>query len=339
MDQSNLAQLPSFCDEEVFVLGLRRSGIHGVLSWLIPHFDGMSRLINDHDFRFGSSVSPIHSDDPVLYYQSRGGQAVEVGFNVDFGPMLEEHIRATSEQFLAATPGWLRPIARSIVRKYKRSRAELPRRYRQIPYDPSDLRKIAHRNIYVFENMSPVEFAGTFRRWRQEVYLPWLETAGFSAPSRVRVVQIIREPWNQMASLLKNAPTRPPRVVGPAEFRDLWVDYARENVGETSHLRGVGPVLHVNFPRWFSEPSYRVELAGAMDLPPTDAGLEIVPDFGGGSSFDAQSKHGKAQDMKVRERWRAFTSAPEMRRLCSDGEVRELSRRVFGADTPEETRS
>jgi hypothetical protein len=340
MSFSPSSSLVPFCDEEIFLLGLRRSGIHGIVSWLIPNLDGLTRLVNDHDFHAGPDQDPTRNNDPVLLFHTRAGQSTEITYNPDLKPLFDARFHTILDDYFATTPVWLRPFARYVLRKIRKHVRHIPAKlYMQIPYEGTDFRVLPNRSLYVFENISPPEFASEFSRWREEIYAPFLKRLGVSAPSRVRVIQVLREPWNQMASLLKNAPTRPPRVVGPDAFKDIWLEYAREFSGKTSYLEKVGPVTQVNFARWFEDRSYRAHLArelGAAAL--SDAGLEVVADFGGGSSFDALSNHGKAQGMKVKERWVAFAHEAHMRRLCGDEEVRALSRSIFGADTPEQAR-
>jgi hypothetical protein len=320
-------------ETDLFLIGLRRSGIHAIVSWLIPHLSGVTRLINDHDFHFDGQLAPIEGL-PTAYFQSRAGKAEEFLPGPDVERMANDYIAETTMRFLEQTPAILRPFVASVMRKYRRFRRTGFERYVPIPYDAANRSFLANTNLFVIENMSIDEFVGQHARWREEVYRPYLATLGMVPAPRVRIVQPMREPWNQLASLIKNPPSRPPRVIPPEGFLAAWLDYAREFAGRTRRLAEQGEVLSVSYPKWFSDASYRVELAARLGVEPTDSGLNVVANFGGGSSFDGQRMTGRAQAMKVSERWRAYADHPLMRDLCGNAEVRELSREIFGCDAP-----
>jgi hypothetical protein len=145
--------------------------------------------------------------------------------------------------------------------------------------------------------------------------------------ARIRNILILRDPFNWMASRLKigfrdvKGPTR-------RTLTDLWLEYAREFLGETKHVPQ--PAVFVNYNRWFSEKEYRRELADELGVPFLDEGLGQVATQAGGSSFDGTAFEGRAQDMKVLERWRSFADDEEFRQLIGHAEVFDCSDRLFG---------
>jgi hypothetical protein len=77
------------------------------------------------------------------------------------------------------------------------------------------------------------------------------------------------------------------------------------------------PNFFVVFDQWFSSIKVRKRLAKSLNLNFTDAGLNEVRKFGGGSSFDSDSFNGKAQEMKVLERFKICEKDPEYLFLMS----------------------
>ena len=82
----------------------------------------------------------------------------------------------------------------------------------------------------------------------------------------------------------------------------MWVGYAKAYVDEPDPSAG-----NINFPLWFQSSAYRSSVFASLNLGEnTDSGLNNVADFGFGSSFDLQRFDGRAQEMKVLERWREY---------------------------------
>src|SRR3954469_1315265 len=75
---------------------------------------------------------------------------------------------------------------------------------------------------------------------------------------------VLRDPWNNLASLLRWArgSVHPISLDSVAKAVRLWKGYAREVLGKTTHLRHTPtPVL---YNRWVTDPGYREELAGRL---------------------------------------------------------------------------
>ena len=107
----------------------------------------------------------------------------------------------------------------------------------------------------------------------------------------------------------------------------LWKLYAREVLGETQRYSGV---MFVSYNRWFKDHDYRAELADQFGLPGWDKGLDRVPTWGAGSSFDNMGHDGKATNMKVLDRWKNVIDDEIYRAVTRDQEMHDLSRRLFG---------
>jgi hypothetical protein len=151
---------------------------------------------------------------------------------------------------------------------------------------------------------------------------------GFVGKSKRRLdVLILRDPFNLFASRLRSGYGEVPH----ATALRMWKQHAREFLGLTRRLKH-GPVL-ILYNRWVLDRAYRQELAEALGLRFSDAGVNRVAACAGGSSFDGLSQDGRAQKMKVFERWRHYAGERRYRELF-DAEVFSLSERIFGRIVP-----
>lgn len=141
----------------------------------------------------------------------------------------------------------------------------------------------------------------------------FLEDHGVIA-DRTDKVLILRDYRNNAASRSKKE-----GLISEPEFQRLWEMYAREYLGETEYLGDFIPFL---YNEWFSSLEYRKILSGFFGLPHTDYGLNMVSPAAMGSSFDNADYHGKAQKMKVLERWK-LVDIPYKQELI------DLSERIF----------
>lgn len=141
-------------------------------------------------------------------------------------------------------------------------------------------------------------------------------------------VLVLRDPYNLFASRLASGYGGVPADVGAR----IWCQHAREYLGRRRHLRNER--VMVSFNRWAVDPAYRVELAAALGLLHDPAAGRRVARCAGGSSFDGTVFDGRASEMRVLERWRAFRHEPAFRQLFSPPVV-ALSRRIFGDVTAE----
>jgi len=152
-----------------------------------------------------------------------------------------------------------------------------------------------------------------------------------ASPRRVDLL-VLRDPWNNLASLLRWArgDVHPIALESVAAAARRFRDYAREYLGETRLLRR--EPTFVSFNRWVAERPYREALAARLGVPFTDAGVDEVARWGPtswGDSFDGTAYDGRARDMALAERFRWAEGDPFYRSLF-DAELVELSERIFG---------
>lgn len=155
-------------------------------------------------------------------------------------------------------------------------------------------------------------------------------------PSRLRRdILILRDPFNLLASKLKWAygvvdrPSKP-TLEDVRLARDLWKIYAREFLDKTRHLRNR---ICISYNQWFADKKYRDQLAASLGFENRDLGVKEVAKWGptlSQDSFDGLKFEGRAQEMRVLERWKVFEKDPFFLDLISDGELQKLSYKIFG---------
>lgn len=143
-------------------------------------------------------------------------------------------------------------------------------------------------------------------------------------------VIILRDPFNLFASRFKKkAKNFLATKAKNLSMVDMWLEYAKEFVGESQYLQRQNLVC-ISYNHWFLDQAYRRELAAQLDLPFSDAGLSKVPTFGGGSSFDGTRLSGQATSMDVTNRWRHFEDDLAFRQFFQNEEIWHYSQQIFG---------
>lgn len=180
--------------------------------------------------------------------------------------------------------------------------------------------------IYSYEDCWLDEITGS--KWESQI-TQWV------GPSHRRYnVLILRDPFNWFASRLRrggpnswqssNVSTSSTRL-GRSHDQQLWIQYAREFLGETRYL-AKSPLVPINFNRWFEDASYRRHIAQKLDIPFTDAGFQKQASL---SSFDGSELAAGAQRMQVLRRWSGY-SGNSFYRDFFRSPVRELAQSIFG---------
>lgn len=146
----------------------------------------------------------------------------------------------------------------------------------------------------------------------------------FVGPSeRQTDIVILRDPFNLFASRRRASYVTAPLYTA----RRVWKQHAREIVTGGRCLKGER--VFVRYNDWARDRTYRREIADALGIAFTDAGVESVSGCGEGSSFDGLRFNGRAGEMKVLERWKNFEDDPDFRAIF-DEEMVALSEEIFG---------
>ena len=148
----------------------------------------------------------------------------------------------------------------------------------------------------------------------------------FRYRANARYILLLRDPFNLFASRMRRkepgfggaeAPERRERVLR------LWCQYAERFASHDPKF------VRVVYDRWKDNPAYRRQLAEQLGLRFTDAGLNTVSRHGGGSSFEGQSKDGRASEMQTTDRWRHFIDDDAYWRLLDNPRLLELAHQVW----------
>lgn len=130
----------------------------------------------------------------------------------------------------------------------------------------------------------------------------WADSAPVRAATRVYPILVIRRFRNWLASLVLHASAIPTATHVAVYNQHL---YAIQH--QTVPLPGL---LIIRYDDWFSNRAYRQAIAAKLNIPFTDAGLNTVLRYGGGSTFDGKSYNGHAQCMNVLNRWQQVQDDP-----------------------------
>jgi len=171
-------------------------------------------------------------------------------------------------------------------------------------YEARSLAELDHGRRYANNIARPwrsaryVAWAGPMQVIGHEVWDPQdAPGALYHDPSpaypRNLAVVLLRDPANWLASLRRLG-------IFQERFIRLWVSLAEKFFLREAQTPGV---LAVRFNAWFTERPERERISAHLGLPFTDAGLQHVPHYGSGSSFDRRAFEGRAGEMKVLERW------------------------------------
>ncbi len=142
---------------------------------------------------------------------------------------------------------------------------------------------------------------------------------------------ILRDPFNMAASMyrkLQEGSDVYMKVYSSNQnIMTLWLDYAKEFLGETNYLKHNKIV--VNYNEWCLNRDYRQQISKKLGLEFSDAGFNIVKGYGGGSSFDGKNMDGKAFQMDTMNRWKVFAGDSEYKKMFNQT-ILDYSEKIFG---------
>lgn len=189
------------------------------------------------------------------------------------------------------------------------------------------------------DKQSPIPFLARVRAINKDVLVSFEDMEPewrlFSAmPQRILSILIVRDPYNLFASRIRAAKLNllafsiPPSPVFNRMI-DLWKAYARQFLAQTDD----GPDVPVYYNRLIASAAYRSKIADRLGIRNSDAGLDVVPDHAGGSSFDgvAFSARGRQMDVLNRVDWLTPEERGYLAIVERDDEVRALHARIEAA--------
>jgi len=183
-----------------------------------------------------------------------------------------------------------------------------------------DLRRMAKDWLFMsYEDFDP------------SCYFPsFVQSLHVGNSSRIVNVLVIRDPFNHLASLLKDH-QRTRRRHDYSKFVGTWKACAKEALGETNFVPDKYCIL---YNRWFADPEYRKRVAAHFGTAGDDGSLATVSPNGKGSSFDGNAFDGRAQEMEVLLRWKQFKLNAKYWSILKDDELWRYAKQLFGEIVP-----
>lgn len=116
-------------------------------------------------------------------------------------------------------------------------------------------------------------------------------------PDSYPIVLILRDPWNWWASWFRF------HIPNPNVHNIQRVNTIPMYISHANFARKY-PEQTILFNKWFADVNYRREIESRYGLKENDSTINTVSKFGSGSTFDSLNMDGKAQNMKVLERYK-----------------------------------
>jgi len=89
----------------------------------------------------------------------------------------------------------------------------------------------------------------------------------------------------------------------------------------------------INFNKWFSDSTYRIQLAERLQLPIHHRGIEHIAEHGWGSSFEDLQLQNRASQMRVLERWKYYADDEDFKNIFQQyPQLVDINNRYFQND-------
>ena len=283
-------------NEHLFcVYGLRRSGNHAVISWIMDSLPGRPQvhlndlhLLNPHPYQT-FTFARIRGIDRYTCRRKRWGINRFI-LTLIAGPLVPTTWRLHVDSRLAAR---ITPLDIEAMRRTKKHVLVLS-------YEDVDL-----------ENP------------RLHLFLETADRKVGTSGARSQVL-ILRDPYNLFASLMKKGYM----TATSAQFYvRLWKQHARHF--ESGRDAAGRPLVMVNYNAWTSDPAYRIETGRRLGFETDGTAYMGVPVYGGGSSFEGIAA--SAESLSTGDRWMSFVNDAGYRSLFDD-EVRQMARDIFAME-------
>ncbi|NET10164.1 MAG: hypothetical protein F6K16_36790 [Symploca sp. SIO2B6] len=290
---------------EISLFGIRRTGNHAIISWIIEHYPGPLVFVNN-----------VNGHDTIPFPESPIRPGTEHPF--------QDRITVKKLPYYK-----VKEKCSSLI-KYVFTR---PSTYSLVPSDTSvnlDYLLEVGKDLfmYSFEDIHPSD--SRFINFDQSInqYIGMSQT-------RMNIV-MLRDPFNLFASLLQSEMMKR-TTESSQKYIQLFKDYATTFLShESISTDSTAPSILINYNSWVANAEYRTKVSQQLGLLPSAQNVfQKVSTRGGGSSFDQTTYSRNASQMKVFERWKGFKDDPFYLNLFKDDELVDLSNQIFGAIAPE----
>jgi hypothetical protein len=277
---------------EIRILGIRRSGNHAIISWLIDNYLGKVVHLNDILFQKGQ--------DP--YYALRNRITIK------------------------GLPYWrcYQDLSKRRFLSFSKYLFNIPERFTlQIRDKLVNIEYIRQAQkdffIYSYEDIAPKDSDLEVFEQNYQQYLG-------KSQNRLEVL-ILRDPFNLFASLLESemiTRTNQDRH----KYVELYKAYGREYLAQSqgANIQKV----YVNYNKWFLSRDYRINLAQKLGFTTNGDPYQKVASQGKGSSFDQLNFQNNATSMKVLERLKNYENEAFYQEIFKDEELQDISRTIYG---------
>ncbi|MDJ0661878.1 MAG: hypothetical protein QNJ42_20695 [Crocosphaera sp.] len=287
---------------EVRVFGIRRSGNHAIISWIINNYPGSLLFVNN-----------VNGHDTIPF---------------PYSPIMPEHKKPFQDRITVKNIPYFQAKKKfSAFLKFLFTRPSI---YSLVPSDKSvNLSYLLNIDkdclIYSFEDIHISDMRLPRFYESAEKYIG-------SSKSKINII-ILRDPFNLFASLLKSKMIKKNSQDGQ-KYISLYKTFALSYLQYLSMQDN--DTIFINYNQWMSQEDYRIDIANKLGLLPQAKDLiETVVDRGGGSSFDKLSYNNQASSMKVFERWKVYNRDPFYLDLLSEKEILSISQEIFPRITQE----
>ena len=138
---------------------------------------------------------------------------------------------------------------------------------------------------------------------------------------------ILRDPFNLIASRMKHWVEKKPELL--QNGINLWVEYAEEILGVTNIIPNKHIIL---YNQWFTDANYRKTIVAWFNGKHDDSCINIVPEWGRGSTFDGLNYQNNASQMKVLERYKTIEDKDFLSSLIVNEIFQNHTETIFGGE-------
>lgn len=135
---------------------------------------------------------------------------------------------------------------------------------------------------------------------------------------------ILRDPFNNFASKIRYSENKSRKYM-LRNIVEVWKSHAKEYLTISNNIKNK---IVINYNNWFISQDYRKQIANLFKFNDYKAYLKVSKS-GNGSSFDQRSFDGKANEMKVLQRWEAYKTNMAYLALVNDRELIDLYEKIF----------
>lgn len=151
--------------------------------------------------------------------------------------------------------------------------------------------------------------------------------------ARVRFALILRDPYNLFASRIKKWPDRFAQAADIAAQQAIYLDHAAL-AANPAPIWQDAPLIPVLYNDLVSDPATRRKLSDQLGIRQGDRGLDVVPVYGHGSSFDGRERSGTDVRDQVFSRWKEMQDDPRFRAVTGSDAIRAAGQDIFGFPAP-----